>query len=176
MLVLFLQLLETEDERKAFTEIYYKYEQLVFKVSTKYLFNASYREDCVQETFLELIKSFKKFICLDSEKQKSYLMTICRRCAFRINNEATGNVSIDDIPQKILSTEIDLNKIEINAVVDIIKKLDETYRIPMEMKYYEDKTVKEIADFLSISVNTVKQRLFRGRKMIFESLGTDDIK
>lgn len=38
------------------------------------------------------------------------------------------------------------------------------------MRYVNDMSIKEISETLSISENNVKQRLFRGRKMIIEEL------
>lgn len=37
--------------------------------------------------FLELVKTYEVFLTLSEEKQKSYLMTICIRSAYRINEK-----------------------------------------------------------------------------------------
>lgn len=50
MLVLLLQSLETEEERKIFTEIYYKYEQYLLKTAADKLDDKSFVLDCVQDT------------------------------------------------------------------------------------------------------------------------------
>ena len=44
------------------------------------------------------------------------------------------------------------------------------YRVVIHLFYYEDYSVKEIADILNISRDNVKTRLTRGRKQLKERL------
>ena len=46
----------------------------------------------------------------------------------------------------------------------LILSLQENYRRPLYLFYYEDYAVKEIADILEMPVNTVKTNLRRGRE------------
>ena len=103
MLVLLLQSLETEEERKIFVEIYHKYEQYLLKTATDKLDDKSFVLDCVQDTFFELIKSFDNFKAVESEnKQKSYIATICKRCAIKINNNKNNkSISFETISENI---------------------------------------------------------------------------
>lgn len=173
MLVLLLQTLETEEDKSVFTEIYLENEQLIFKAAEYLLNDKSCCADCVQETFLELIKSFENFKRIEPGKQKNYILTICRRCAYKINRNESGIISLDDAPECEFPVESDISGIELRKIIDAIKGLDEMYRIPLSMKYTEGKSIKEISKFLSISENAVKQRLYRGRKMIFKALETE---
>ncbi len=170
MLYILLQSLESEEDKNIFTEIYLANEQFAFKTANYLLKNKANCADCVQEIFLELIKSFESYKALDSERQKKYYLTVCRRCAYKMNAENTDVISIENLPEDILSNEPDLSSIKLGTIVKIINSLDDNYRIPLSMKYAEGKSIKEIAGFLSVSQNTVKQRLFRGRKMIFKAL------
>ena len=49
-------------------------------------------------------------------------------------------------------------------------KLSEKYRIVIHLFYYEDYSVREIADILKLSESNVKVRLSRGRAMLKDSL------
>ena len=51
-----------------------------------------------------------------------------------------------------------------------VMKLPEKYRIVIHLFYYEDYSVREIADILKLSESNVKVRLSRGRAMLKDSL------
>lgn len=46
--------------------------------------------------------------------------------------------------------------------------IDERYRLPMELYYGQGFKMKEIAELLSLPLNTVKTRVARGRKKLEE--------
>ena len=49
-------------------------------------------------------------------------------------------------------------------------KLPEKYRIVIYLFYYEDYSVKEIAQILNLTESNIKVRLNRGRKLLKKSL------
>ena len=50
--------------------------------------------------------------------------------------------------------------------MDEVLALPEKYRIDIHLFYYEEYKVKEIADILKVSENTVKTRLLNGRRIL----------
>ena len=50
--------------------------------------------------------------------------------------------------------------------MDEVLALPEKYRIVIHLFYYEEYKVKEIADILKVSENTVKTRLLNGRRIL----------
>jgi len=53
----------------------------------------------------------------------------------------------------------------------MISKLDNDYREIIILRYYQDLKYDEIAQLLSISISTVKIRLFRAKKMLKDMMG-----
>lgn len=51
-----------------------------------------------------------------------------------------------------------------------VMKLPEKQRIVIHLYYYEDYTVREIAEILNLSESNVKIRLMRGRKLLKQAL------
>jgi RNA polymerase sigma-70 factor (ECF subfamily) len=49
-------------------------------------------------------------------------------------------------------------------------KLPEKYRVVVHLFYYEDYSVKEIANIIKISESNIKVRLSRGRAMLKDAL------
>jgi RNA polymerase sigma-70 factor (ECF subfamily) len=73
------------------------------------------------------------------------------------------------LPDKSNSYD-ELDKI---SLIEAIDNLDEKYREPFIMKYVKGFSLEEISDMLGITVNLVKQRLFRAKKILYESLMED---
>ena len=178
MLALFLENFDNESDRESFTRIYRMYENYLIKVSKDYLYDTSYKVDCMQETFLQLIKTYETFRTLSEKEQKKYLITICRRCAYRINekNSSSAEKSFDEITQKDKNdiAYFDNYPCEKGEAVAAIKALDFKYRLPIILKYSDGYSVKEISAMLDISENLVLQRLYRGRKMIIEQISSSE--
>jgi RNA polymerase sigma-70 factor (ECF subfamily) len=59
---------------------------------------------------------------------------------------------------------------ESENLFETVMKLPEKYRIVIHLFYYEDYTIREIADILKLSESNIKVRLSRGRKLLKESL------
>ena len=60
MLALYLSLLNSEEEKKTFQEIYYSYRSLLYQVANQILKDTWLSEDAVQNTFLALVKNMEK--------------------------------------------------------------------------------------------------------------------
>ena len=61
MLVYYLQMLDTPEEKVQFEQIYLKYRGLMYHVADSILHNRQDAEDAVHNAFLRLIKHFKQF-------------------------------------------------------------------------------------------------------------------
>ena len=75
-------------------------------------------------------------------------------------------VELQDIMQDIPVFEQE----EEQTLFEEVMNLPEKYRIVIHLFYYEDYSVREIAEVLRISENNVKVRLSRGRSLLKEKL------
>ena len=57
-----------------------------------------------------------------------------------------------------------------NQLVQEIKKLDDTYRDILGLRFIYEHTAKEISEILNIPIRTVETRIFRGRRILIEKL------
>ncbi len=168
-------MLETQEDKNIIVSIYEEYAVLLNVVARKNLYDSSFVDDCVQETFLELIKSFEIFKTISKECQRSYILTICRRTAYRINNKNSGVISIEELNNtEIADNEYDFSAYDKSDIASVLNMLDEKYREPVVMKYMEELTVSEISKILGISENLVLQRIYRGKKHLHKILVGDE--
>ena len=172
MLTYLLTLLENDDDRALLTEIYKKYDKWLNYVACDGLLNSSDADDCVQETFIELIKSFGSFKKVPEERRKAYITKICRRVIYRMNNNAEGTLSYEETTDDnySLESEFDFSVYDRSDMAHIIKELEPDYREPLMMKYGSGYSAEEISEMLGISINLVYQRIYRGKSILYDRL------
>lgn len=169
MLTYLLTLLETDDDRTLLTNIYEKYADLLNAVARCNLYDNSYVDDCVQDTFVELIKSFERFKKVPVNQQKKYILTICRRVVYKINNGISVTQSFEEFDEErhLGSNEYDFTAFDKTEIASLINQIDSKYREPLIMKYMAGLSIDEISKVLGISKNLVLQRIYRGKKKLY---------
>lgn len=172
MLTVLLTMLENDEDKNLLIEIYDKNAKALNLVARENLINRENTDDCIQETFLELIKSFENFKCVPEKSRKAYLLTICRRTAYKMNNKDYGAIPSDDsdIDSFACQPEPDFSDFDRVHLAITLNKIDLKYREPLIMKYADGYTSKEIAEKLGITQNLVSQRIFRGKKLLYALL------
>ncbi len=118
-------------------------------------------EDAVQEALLRLYHSDKDF---DSEEHlKAWMIRVTVNAAKSIRRLFwnRNRTSFEDYMDSLTFEEP-----SDRTLMDEVLALPEKYRIVIHLHYYEGYKVSEIADILELSENTVKTRLFNGRKIL----------
>ena len=118
-------------------------------------------EDVVQEALLRLYHTDKEF---ESEEHvKAWLIRVTVNAAkstkrlFWNQNRTSYEDYMDSLQFEEPSDK---------TLMDEVLALPEKYRIVIHLHYFEEYKIKEIADILKLSENTVKTRLFNGRKIL----------
>ena len=60
-----------------------------------------------------------------------------------------------------------------DGVFDMVMALEEKYKTPFLLYYFEGFDIKETASILKLTVSAVKMRLKRGREMLKTALGDE---
>ena len=139
----------------SYDEIVHKYIDTVYRIALAQSQSKHDAEDIVQDTFLKLISSGKEFET--EEYLKAWLIRVtingCRKIF-------AGSWFKKTVP---LSEDIPFEDPEHSEVYYALYSLPSKYRIPLYLYYYEDYSVREIAECLSLSEGTIKSQLSRGR-------------
>lgn len=143
------------------TQIYYRHVETVYRVCFSFMKNAADAEDIVQETFLKLIASHKKFQSQSHEKAW-LIVTASNTCkdALRRQRRITGNLE-----DYAAGTEEEVFLSD-NHVLEAVLNLPVRYREAVYLYYYEGYNTAEIAKMLKCSSSTVRSRLERARKQL----------
>lgn len=168
-----LVMLSLGGDRKAFCEIVSRYQNLLCSLAYSSVGDIKYSEDISQEAFIE---AWKKLDTLkDPEKLKAWLCGILRFKVSRYRRKEStqptktaNSIEEYDVPDSANEIMEDTAILEQEQALlwQTLDKMDDTYREPLILYYREQQSVERVATELDLSVDTTKQRLSRGRKML----------
>ncbi len=171
--MIFLMLIDTEEDKRKFVILYEKYRNLMMRVAYDVLHDRYLAEDAVHSAFVKIAKSMEKIGEVDALETKRYLITITKNATIDIyrkrSTQMKREIYVDELteseqPLTYMETDID------NRILDILKNLPVKYRDVFLLKYSSHMDNKEIAKLLRISEGNVRQRLARGKEMIQKAI------
>lgn len=144
------------------SEIIDRYQSQVYGLALAKTGSRSDAEDVFQEVFLAYFQSGKVFG--EEEHRKAWLLrttiNLCRRVTQSSWRKKTVPLTDD------ADTLIPFREPEENQVWQALTQLEETYRLPIYLFYFQELSTREIARVLSIRPGTVRMRLSRGREQL----------
>ncbi len=143
-------------------EIVHKYIDMVYRLALSQTKAKEYADEVVQEVFLRYLQSKKAF---DSEEHcKAWLIRVTINCSKNIFSNSWFKKTVP------LSEEISFETQEQSDAYFAVAELPKKYRTVIYLYYYEEMTVREIAESLAVSEGTVKSQLHRGRELLRKKL------
>ena len=163
MLVYYLQMLDTPEEKIRFEQIYLKYRGLMYHVADGILHDRQDAEDAVHNAFLRIIKKFSKFQNIPAKDLAPQIVVIARNEAISLLRKRKDADPLEDW-EGFAETAEEVS--DYHALVDTFTRLPQTYRAAMEMKLLLGYSDGEIAAKLGISPKAVSVRISRGRQLL----------
>jgi RNA polymerase sigma-70 factor (ECF subfamily) len=143
-----------------------EYTQMVLNIAFTYTKNTYDAEDIAQEVFLALYRNMWKISSKEYMKAWLIRVTINKSKNYMKTAWIRKRSDMPDIQDNTPQSETgDL----LNAVLS----LDEKYKIPIYLMYYEGYSIKEISQILKTNPATIGTRLKRGRDILKNKLGDD---
>lgn len=109
----------------------------------------------------------------DESKQKSWLFTVLRREFLRNRRQRATHehVFIESVAAELpLITMDPPAEIDARNLLPTLLGLDERFRVPLSLFYFEQLSYKEIATIIEAPIGTVISRLARGKELLRRSL------
>ena len=147
-----------------------QYQRLLFGIAYWLTGSRTDAEELAQEAFFQAYRSRSSL--RDVEAVKGWLVAILRNChsQMRRQGKSRAEVPIDEMPYE----PEDHHACSINALAlhQALAKLNEGYRLPVVLFYFQDLSYREISEALELPIGTVMSRLSRARKLLHELIGT----
>ena len=168
------------DDRQAFTELYISYQPRLLKFCSRILKNdVALAADIADEAMIEVWKSAGTFS--GRSLPSTWIHSIAR---FRLIGYLRKNKELlqDDSSQwlnieddAILPDDMVILAEEGDQITESLGKLSNKHREVIELVYFRELSIKDIAKMLNISENTVKTRMFYARNKLKTILSNTDI-
>lgn len=166
MLAFYLAMIDTDEERSKFEELYKKYRNFLYNFSYAILRNPHYAEDAVHDAFLSLAQNMKNIEDKTCIQIRNYLIIIVRNASLLINNRRKREVCGEPFDETFDPSDIEQEAEERDSrerLWALVKKLDVKFSDVLILRYFYGFKNKEIAAALKISLANVKIRLRRGK-------------
>ena len=142
-----------------------KYKDHLFAVAFNICKNAADADDVVQDTFLQYHITDKQF---ENEQHiRAWLIRVAINKAKNIN---MSSWRLSKIPLEDYMETLTFETPEAEKLFEEVMKLPEKYRIVIHLFYYEDYSIREIAQIINATESNVKVRLTRGRRLLKQVL------
>lgn len=142
----------------------------LFRLALRITLNRAEAEDIVQDTLMKLWDKRDEWELIDSIE--AFSLRICRNLALdRTKKRDNNNDSLDSVgtgePQTSSNPQDRMiQRDRVRVVREIVDGLPEKQKSCLQLRDFEGKQYKEIADILAITEEQVKVNIFRARQAV----------
>jgi RNA polymerase sigma-70 factor (ECF subfamily) len=162
-------------DKNALQVLFARHNVKVFRFVLRFLNDEATAEDLVSEVFFDVWRQADRF---ESRSQVStWLLGIARNKALsslrkRSTEELDEEVAEfiedpSDSPETLMH-----NRQRSQILQDCLAQLSPAHREIIDLVYYHEKSIEEVADIIGVPQNTVKTRMFYARKRIGELISS----
>ena len=171
MVALYLSLIDKQEEKNRFEELYYRYRNLMYYIAYQVLHQDRDSEDAVQEAFFIIAKNMDKVKDIASTETKNFVAIITKREAMKIYDKKKKRDEDFDVDLTNIKKHNSENLV--NEVKNAIEQLPYKFSSLLTLKYVLGYSGKEIAEITGLTETNVRQQLMCGRKKLSEILEED---
>lgn len=160
-----------------FEELVKRYKNLVFSVVSRMVNQQEDVKDLSQEILIKIYKNLDKYS--PEFKFSTWVMRISTNHVidFKRKKKVT-QVSFDEVSYELKDKVTPLNVIIDNEkakkISEVLEELPAMYREPIFLYHEKGLSYQEIADEIDEPLSKVKNRIFRGRKLLKEIINNSD--
>lgn len=157
------------ETKERLEQIFRDYYQLIYRVAFSQVKNHADAEDITQEVFLKIIRHDMRYQSMEHEQAWIVRVTV-NLCRDLLKSKwHRTSVSMEHVSEAQRGSCKNFTEIQDDMMWAVLQ-LPEKYRNCLYLFYYEDYSIKEIAQSLEMPENTVKTNLKRGRQALKEFL------
>lgn len=175
MISIYLSLVDTQSDKDKVEFIYLKYYSVMSYVTSKYVADKDLIADIVHDSMVKIIYNIDKIDIDDEVRTRAFCTTIAKHKAIDfLRKKEIYNIPFDDNFNNIKTSEdvldIVVNDESCGVILKAIDSLSDIYQSVCKLKYVNGLKEREIAEVLDLPLKTVSLRIFRGKKILRDSL------
>lgn len=160
-MLIYLQMIETPEDRSKFEQIYDKYLGLMYHVAFKLLRNREDAEDAVHQSFISIAENIKTIHNAECPETKSYIVIIVENKSIdiiRYRKRVTNAIEFDET-----MWGIDIPDENAFDMATLIGRLPARYREVLMLRFDNGYSTKEIAKILKLSHANTEKLIYRAK-------------
>ena len=165
-------------DRLAMQVLYARHHVRVFRFVVRLVRDEATAEDVISEVFLDVWRQAGRFegraavsTWMLAIARFKALSALRRRKDFELEDEAANAIEDTSDDPEVAVTKKDTGE----ALRECLTALSPEHREVVDLVYYHEKSVEEVAQIISVPANTVKTRMFYARKRIGELMAAKGI-
>jgi RNA polymerase sigma-70 factor (ECF subfamily) len=161
--------------KPAMQALFARHRTYVYRWLLRFISNETLAEDLLSEVFLDVWRQAGRFQCRSSVS--TWLMSIARHKALSVRRRRT-DVELDEKIEATIADPANEPKVALQEkdrgelLRQALTRLSPQHREVMDLIYYHEKSVDEVAHILDVPPATVKTRMFYARKKLAEVVNT----
>lgn len=160
-------------EKEYFSEIISRHKNLVYSVVLRMVNNQDDANDLAQEVFIKVYKNLDKYF--PDFKFSTWIVKITTNHVIDYRRKKKyETVSMEEVEYRLVSEnspEEDCLKKEQSVVLNqLLNNLPDIYKVPIVLYHQQGLSYQEISETINEPLSKVKNRIFRGRKILKEEL------
>lgn len=172
-MLIYLQLIETDEDKSKFEQIYEAYRGLMFHTAFKLLNHEQDAEDAVHHAFVKIAENITKISEPVCPKTRAFVVTIVENRSIDILRSKNRH---QEIPLDTVVYGIPIDAEEGDILSELILKLPPKQRHVIWLKYYHGYSLREIASMLNMSLAAAIKADQRARKTLEAMYEKEDCK
>lgn len=156
-------------EKNAMGALFTRHKERVFRFLMRMVGDAAKADDLMSEVFIEVWRGAAKFEA--RSKVSTWILAIARNKAASMRRRRSFN-QLDDHAAALIEDSADnpeaaAHKRKCGTVLrECLKQLSPAHREVLDLIYYHEQSIPEVARIVGVPENTVKTRAFHARKRI----------
>lgn len=158
-------------DQTAMSTLYSRHHVRLYRFLVRLVRNEAMAEELMNEVFMECWRKADSFE--GRSAVSTWMMTIAHNRAVSLMRKRSEASLDEDYAAQIPDSEdtpevVSQKRSKAEVMRTCMEKLSSEHREIIDLVYYHDKSVAEVADIVEIPVNTVKTRMFYARKKLAE--------
>lgn len=170
-MLIYLQMIESEEDKSKFEAIYNKYRQLMFVAANRILKNQYDAEDAVHQAFVSIIDNLSKVKEVNCPETRSYVVIIAENKAIDIIR-SRKRLAGEDLTETLPGMDIPLPGD--NGLADALAKLPARYREVLLLRFDNGYSTKEIAKMMDMTEGSMQKLIWRAKEALRKQLDMDN--
>lgn len=121
----------------------------------------------MHDTFIKLIQNYSQLRSRSDGQLERWMMAVARNASLDVLRKEGRETELE---AQAWEPAVPADQGEFEALVALIRSMPEDYRRVLELRFLAEWSLADIARELGLTEGAVKSRIFRGRKVLIDTL------